>query len=308
MELSWELSRRRLQPFKAAYLIVAPLIEGPMPEPSESEIIADIKRVAHSNGIGPGDRFGLGEYLQQGGQYSHHQLYDGGKTWGVLCAKAGFSTKEKRAITDDACFANLVRAVEELGRYPKASERKKYHLNFSKRRYPNLTAFIECAIERGQVPDLREANTPEMSDAHAVPERPAIVPVPAVTSEVRSVPPIPAQTRRRKWERTNVDGFPYAPQDESGVVALFAILCATRRINWQIVEINGGKGIDVKCFDHGTGKEIVVELKHVFSRSNWNHSVDEIDYVVCWENRWKDFLKPVIELRKILTAGAEYGA
>jgi len=94
---------------------------------------------------------------------------------------------------------------------------------------------------------------------------------------------------------------------ESGVVGLFAILCATRRINWQIVELNSGKGIDVKCFDHDTGKEIIVELKHVFSRGSWNHAADEIDYVVCWENRWKDFQKPVIELRSVLVDGSATG-
>lgn len=279
-----------------------------MSEPTEDDIIADMKRVAHSLGIGPSQRLGLNQYLQHGAQYTRHQLYDGGNMWGTLCAKAGFTTKEKTGVSDDAYFANLARAVEELGRYPKASERKKYGLNFSKRRYPNLTAFIARAVKLGHVRDLREVNVPESSDRQAVFKRPRAVSVPAVTQDVRSVPPIPAQTRRRKWERTNVDGFPYAPQDESGVVALFAILCATRRINWQIVEINGGKGIDVKCFDHDTGKEIVVELKHVFSRASWNHSVDEIDYVVCWESRWKDFEKPVIELRSILADGAPDGA
>jgi hypothetical protein len=267
-----------------------------------------MKRVAHSLGIRPGQRLGLRQYLQHGARCTYYQVYDGGRTWTALCTKAGFTTKEKPEVSDDVYFANLARAVEELGRYPKASERKKYGLNFSKRRYPNLSAFIERAVELRHVPNLREANVPENSNREAVPERPRVVLAPAVAHDVRPVPPIPARTRRRKWERTNVDGFPYAAQDESGVVALFAILCATRRINWQIVEINGGKGIDAKCFNHDTGEEIVVELKHVFSRASWNHSVDEIDYIVCWESRWKDFPKPVIELRKLLSHGASYGA
>ena len=40
-------------------------------------------------------------------------------------------------------------------------------------------------------------------------------------------------------------------------------------------------------------KEMRVEVKHTHSRGNWNHTLDEIDYIVCWENRWKDFPKPV---------------
>ena len=277
-----------------------------MTDPTEANIIVDMKRVAHSLGIRPGQRLGLSQYLEHGAQFTRHQLYDGGKMWGALCAKAGFTTKEKPPVSDDAYFDKLARAVQELDRYPKASERKKYGLNFSKRRYPNLTAFIAAAVKLGRVPDLRKTKAPEGLDRPAVFEGQQVHPA-AETQGARPVPPIPAKTRRRKWERTNVDGFPYAPQDESGVVALFAVLCATRRINWQIVELNSGKGTDVRCFDHNTGKEIVVELKYVFSRASWNHFAEDIDYVVCWENRWKDFPKPVIELRNILLDGSPTG-
>ena len=113
-----------------------------MTEPTEADIIADMKRVAHPLGIGPGQRLGLNQYLQHRAQYTRHQLYDGGNMWEALCSKAGFTTKEKTAVSDNAYFANLARAVKGLGRYPKASERKKYGLNFSKRRYPNLTYLL----------------------------------------------------------------------------------------------------------------------------------------------------------------------
>jgi hypothetical protein len=116
------------------------------------------------------------------------------------------------------------------------------------------------------------------------------------------VPPIPTHTRRTKWERTGIDGFPYAPQDELGVVALFGILCATGVIPWQILELRGGKGIDTTCFDHATQKEIHVELKHTLSRTGWNHKVEEVDYVVCWRNAWPEFPKPVLVLREYLRA------
>ena len=118
--------------------------------------------------------------------------------------------------------------------------------------------------------------------------------------EPRVIPPIPKSSRRRRWERTDVDGFPYAPQDESGVVALFGILCSQGVLRWQIIDLNSSKGMDCICFDEEAGKEIFVELKFLLTRAGWNHPIDQIDYVVCWENRWVDFPKPVIELRRLL--------
>ncbi|TAJ24362.1 MAG: hypothetical protein EPO64_09585 [Nitrospirae bacterium] len=116
----------------------------------------------------------------------------------------------------------------------------------------------------------------------------------------RPIPPIPEQTRRKNWKRTGIVGFPYAPQDESGVIALFSILCTQGVIPWQIIELNSGKGIDATCYDEKRQCELKVELKHLLTRSNWNHSVDDLDWVVCWENRWKDFPKPVYELKSLV--------
>lgn len=114
------------------------------------------------------------------------------------------------------------------------------------------------------------------------------------------VPPIPRKTKRVRWERTGIKGFPYAPQDEESVVTLFAILCSQGRIDWQILDLNRGKGIDATCYDNALHREVQVELKHTLSRGSWNHPIEDIDYVVCWENRWLDFPKPVIELRGLI--------
>jgi hypothetical protein len=72
-------------------------------------------------------------------------------------------------------------------------------------------------------------------------------------------------------------------------------------LRWQIIDLNSSKGIDCICFDEEAGKEIYVELKYLLTRAGWNHPIDQVDYVVCWENRWVDFPKPVIELRKLIT-------
>ena len=118
--------------------------------------------------------------------------------------------------------------------------------------------------------------------------------------KARPVPPIPPNTKRTKWERTGIPGLPYAPQKEQGVLAFFAIFCSERILPWQILDISAGKGIDATCFDENENKEIQVELKYILSKGSWNHPLEDLDYVVCWENRWPDFPKPVIEIGKIM--------
>jgi len=174
-------------------------------------------------------------------------------------------------------------------------------LSFSKKRWPTLKAFIEDAISHGKVRlpaslKIKPAVEKPKEDNQAPKEEHYEV----IKKHARAIPPIPQRTRRRKWERTGIDGFPYAPQDESGVIALFSILCAKEIIPWQILELNKGKGIDVTCYDDQKKCEFKVELKYILSRSNWNHPFDSFDRVVCWENRWRDFPKPVLELRSLL--------
>jgi len=69
---------------------------------------------------------------------------------------------------------------------------------------------------------------------------------------------------------------------------------------WQILDLTSGKGIDATCFDEIENREIRVELKFVLSKGSWNHPIEQLDFVVCWENRWPEFPKPVIELSKII--------
>lgn len=245
------------------------------------------------------------EYLQHG-RFSAYQIYDGGLTFEERCKTAGISCKKIEPVPDGVYFQRLEKAFDELGRYPKASERKKYGLNFSKRRYSTLPLFIEKAIELEFVPDLFKKPVVPVNVSASQVEKPQ-PPSGTRTDENLSVPAIPVHTRRSKWERTNISEFPYAPHDELGVVALFAVLCAKKFIEWHILELNGGKGIDATCFDYRMKREIVVELKHTFSKHNWNHRVEEdgIDYVVCWVNKWPDFSKPVISLRDLIQSKME---
>ena len=122
-----------------------------MIEPLEEQIIQDIRQVAGQLGV---ESLSCGQYVQSG-RFTYYQVWDEGRTWTELCRAAGVKTKEKEPVPDEVYFHNLSRAVQELGRYPKVSERKKYQLNFKKRRWPTLTAFITKAIELGFVPNLK---------------------------------------------------------------------------------------------------------------------------------------------------------
>jgi hypothetical protein len=267
---------------------------------TDADIAADIKRVANSLHC---KQLSRSQYLPHG-RYTMYDLYDGGRTWEGLCTAAGVATMKVEIVPDEVYFQRLQKAIQDLGRLPKVSERKKFGLNFNKRRYPTLNAFIERAVNLGIITGLtnpkleNHGSISEESFTHVfVPEEKKNE---SNSRVARPVPPIPIQTKRTKWERTGIDGFPYAPQDELGVVALFGILCSKGVIGWQILELRGGKGIDTTCFDHVMQREIHVELKHILSRATWNHKIEDIDYAVCWENRWPDFPKPVIVLRDLL--------
>jgi len=279
-----------------------------MTEISDEAIIEDIRAVrSQLRQIS----LSRGEYLLNG-KYSMYDLYDGGRTWESLCNAAGVTTRRIQPVPDEVYFQRLRDVVQSLGRSPKASERKKFGLNFSKSRWPTLSTFISAAIQRGVIP-APTSTTPPMVD-NALPgdeqlrlprrsER-ALPRAESQGSPTRPVPPIPARTRRQKWERTGEEGFPYAPQNEQGVVVLLGILCAQRRIPWEILDLNVGKGIDATCYDHEHHREFRVEFKRILSQSSWNHPLEELDYLVCWENRWPTFPKPVIELRKLVRASA----
>lgn len=263
---------------------------------TEKEIIDDIVRVADELGVTALSR---SRYLQFA-RFSSNQIYDGGRTWSDLCAQAGLSTgANNEPVSDEVYFQRLAEATSKLGRFPKASERKLFGLNVSKSRYPNLSAFIRAAVRLEKVPDPNGEYAEKSEVFTELPN--AAIPIHMGSKDgPRVVPPIPKVTKRSRWERTDIDGFPYAPQDESGVVALFAILCAQGVLRWQILDLNSSKGIDCICYDEESGKEIHVELKYLLTRAGWNHPIEDVDYVVCWESRWHDFPKPVFELKKFI--------
>lgn len=260
------------------------------------ELITDVQSVAAKLRT---TMLSRSEYFQHG-NYTAYQVYDGGRTWEEICLAAGLKTKKIKHIPDEEYFKRLASAYILLKRCPKVSERKKYGLSFSKRRYATLNEFIRKAASLGYVPDIfKEKEKKEAKKEMGKIGKSNYSDRTGNKTKSRIIPPIPNDTRRRVWERIGIEAYPYAPHDELGVVALFAILCSQGIIKWQILELRGGKGIDITCWDDDKGTIIQVELKHTLSKGSWNHKIDDLDYVVCWENRWPDFPKPVIALSKL---------
>lgn len=170
-------------------------------------IVEDIKRVAHLLGKATLSR---SEYYQQG-KFTHYQIYDGGRNWTILCELAGIKPETKQPVSDETYFQRLAKETGGLGRYPRASERRKFGLNISKRRYPTLTAFIEKAIELGYVENFSEGKLQRTSESEAAVSPPEIVrliknALHKSGQQERPIPPIPLNTKRTKWERTGIEG------------------------------------------------------------------------------------------------------
>ncbi|MEY4704402.1 MAG: hypothetical protein RL042_598 [Nitrospirota bacterium] len=271
----------------------------------ESEpIVADIKRVGTQLGLRSGAQFAFAEYRQAEGRFTKHQIQDGGLSWKYWCERAGFTTKGTPPVPTKDLIRRYADAYKELGRKPKASERKRYGLRFRPRIDPMGTEQIESledlhqlAIQCGEIAESPKAAAPAVGGA-----KPAVIVSPDLAGHIRSEqpPPIPRRSKRKTWERIDVPGFPFAPHDENGVVALFAILCACGTLPYEILQLNSGKGIDAICWHRQELREVHIELKHVLRRSSWNHLLDEIDAVVCWRNSFPSFQRPVVVLEDVV--------
>ena len=273
--------------------------------PTHEQKVNDIAAIKNKLGC---TKLSFAQYRDAGGRFTKGQIYSNGDTWGELCAEAGTSMDDSKApVSNDVYFAKLKKFVDEKGRLPKTSERTLAGLNFQKSRWPTLSLFIDEAVSKGvieasyrKLPVVPESE-PKASLPTSLPPSGNNAPTGVPCQPIRGVPPIPSRSKRRTWKRIDVPGFPYAPQDEQGVVALFAILCNRGDRPWQILDVNGGKGIDAVCWDDDRNAEFRVEFKYVLSKQSWNHSLVDLDLVVCWLNKWPDFPKPVLELSKLLS-------
>jgi len=61
----------------------------------KQEIVDDIRRVARNIGLKQGGELGLRDYLNDGAQFSHYQIWNDGLLWSTYCLEAGYKPKTK---------------------------------------------------------------------------------------------------------------------------------------------------------------------------------------------------------------------
>ena len=279
--------------------------------PSREDKIKDIKRVVASIPSRP-QRMSHRFYVENGGCYSKYQMYTNGDKWSDLLYEAcGISSDVRNnPVSNEKYFERLRNFVQLWKHLPNTSEQTKAGLNFTKStRWQSLDEFLCDAIHQGVVPSSlagpRLAKQVSKQPHQEISSKNRQVTASCDTSHAsRNVAPPPRRPLRRnpKWKRIDIDGMPYAPQDENAVIALFAILCNRGIVPWQILDLNSGKGVDAVCYNETNGRELRVEFKLDLVERNWNHRTDDVDVVVCWQNKWQDFPKEVIELSRLLRA------
>ncbi|MEW6347955.1 MAG: hypothetical protein AB1646_02750 [Thermodesulfobacteriota bacterium] len=263
---------------------------------SREDKLKDIKRVAGELGV---SRLSRRQYSENGGLYTEHQIFDRGDTWAALCKEVALESKRQNPVADEEYFRRLKEFYERNHRVPKYNEVTLAGLTFNKR-WTTRKDFLADAVEKGVIPqealkqhhrnDIPEETAGEAAETNQTEKRDAF------PKRASIVPPPPKDSKWQKWQRIDEPGFPCAPHDELGVVALFAILCSQEKLPFQIIGATGGKGTDSVCWDERTRDHVNIEFKYNLSQSTWNHPIEEVDLVVCWKTKWPDFPREVIEL------------
>lgn len=263
--------------------------------PSLEEKKNDVERIKTRLGL---TRLLLREYLDAGGEFSRSQLYSDGHTLDTV----GLAPDDVNVpVADEVYLGRLKQFIEREGRLPKSREKRLAGLNFSTGRWGSLGAFLEFAAKKGVIPNaLVSGRGPILPVSPALSGQSPVVmgTETAVAVQERELPPIPKKSKWKKWSRIDEPGFPYAPHDELGVVALFAILCSHGKLPYQLVGATGGQGTDSVCWDENNRRHLNIEFKYVLSKTTWNHPLNEVDVVVCWRSTWPDFTKEVLELSR----------
>ncbi len=265
---------------------------------SRDEKLRDMTRVAEQLNV---SSLSWRQYWDNGGNYTEGQIFSDGHKWEDLCKELGLdSDRRNKPVTDEEYLRRLKEFYDREGRVPNTSEIRLARLGFGKSRWPTLKAFLAFGVEQGTIP-ARALKKPYRIDETGEPTRDAAVTQRPENQDSspgreRTPPPIPPGSKK-KWQRIDEPGFPYAPTSEAGVVALFAILCSHGKLPFQLVEITGGKGIDSTCWDERSKEHVSLEFKYKLrENSRWNHSIKDLHMVVCWNNEWPGFPKEVIAL------------
>ncbi len=131
---------------------------------SDEELIADLRRVADKLGI---DRVPHGEYRRLG-HYSDTTQCQRFGSWNEALQQAGLNISNRRNISDEELFENILGLWQHYGRQPRLSETdsppSRISASTNKRRFGSwmnaLSAFVDYANGSGAELAERHANIP----------------------------------------------------------------------------------------------------------------------------------------------------
>ncbi len=280
-----------------------------MDDARKNAIIAEIKKCATAGCLTDAN------FLSKSSLSPHvtkSQLYGSGMTWSRWCELAGVRSGATSKVTKEDLFVRLKNFFTALQRLPKSKEAEEAQLfkkSISKSGHDggfgSMHNFYVEAAKAGYIPESAVPQVKKQTILHP-PTQPPIRST-SFSGEGKQIPPPPERSvalkvkgkMRDRWQRSGVYGLPYEPTNEIETIALFAILCVTNEVNWEIVQLNPYEGIDAVCFDHGRNKHLRVEFKWKLDKQ-FDKKPDDYDHIVCWKSSWKDCPKPVTTLEEIL--------
>lgn len=268
----------------------------------KEEVISELRRVATDlNSV----RLTQNQFKQYG-RVSLGAICNKFGSWNQALEAAGLPTAppgpnaelHQQKISDEDLLQEIIRLTEELGKKPTNSEmnaKGRYSEKPYRKRWGSFTKAREVAYAKYGFPTQRsgvEVSAEQQSlQAQAITETQVMVPQ---THK-------PKESNRRKkvqfGEPIDFRGLRFAPINEQGVVYLFGMI--SRELGFLIESIRTeypdceGK----RCIDKRKQRWEHVLIEFEYRSSNFDHSPDDCDLIVCWIHDWEDCPIEVLELR-----------
>jgi len=227
-------------------------------------------------------------------------------SWNQAKESAGLMTNppgpgpelHQQKISDEELLQEIIRLTQELGKQPSETEMMAKG-SFSKgpyrKRWGSFTKARQVAYAKYGFPalDSRGEVVPEQQP----PQEQAITETQVIVPQTHK----PKDLNRRKkvqfGEPIDFRGLRFAPINEQGVVYLFGMI--SRELGFLIESIRteypdceGKRRIDKK---KQRWEHVLIEFE--YRSSNFDHSPDDCDLIVCWVHDWEDCPIEVLELR-----------
>jgi len=268
----------------------------------KEEVISELRRVSeHLNT----DHLSQSQFKQYG-KISLNTVKNKFGSWNQALVAAGLLTNpsgpspelRQQKISDEDLLQEIMKLTRELGKQPSESEmnaKGRFSTTPYSKRWGSFTKAKQLAYAEYGFP-------PPHSGVEVTAEQQSLQEQ-AITETQVIVPQThkPKESNRRKkvqfGEPIDFRGLRFAPINEQGVVYLFGMI--SRELGFLIESIRTeypdceGK----RCIDKRKQRWEHVLIEFEYRSSNFDHSPDECDLIVCWIHDWEDCPIEVLELR-----------